>query len=293
MNETEDRTAKPSELSALLGEHQLDAVDFCNEQVKTWGESFEDCQVVRFRVDGKVYVATEDPSDGYRSGMGTFCIDDVPMKNVFEPVRVIGRHRTKGSYGDEDDVLELIDVSTGKTVLEVGTTAVDGYYPCFVAAFHPEAMLPNANAAAYMNESARQQAIRCDLERTSSATIAQLQAQIRELESRLAAGEPVAWTLQFPTHASINPPTTFKTEAEANLYADRCAVPDFCAPSQVRPTVVPLYLAQPPAAQVPDELDEWTAILRFGHLSANGKDAAQIWNACRAAMLATHKESKT
>ena len=132
------------ELNELVGEHLLDAVDFSDEQVKTWGDAFETCQVMRFRLDGKCYIATEDPSDGYRSSMRELAVsDDAEMKNVFAPLKVIGRHRTKGSYGDEDDVLELIDAVTGQTVIEVGTTAVDDYYPGFVASFHPEAMAHN------------------------------------------------------------------------------------------------------------------------------------------------------
>lgn len=142
---------QPCDFSALLGDHVLDAVDFDNEQVKTWDESFENAQVMRFRLDGKVYVAVEDPDDGYRSSLDTFCVGDVAMKNVFEPVQVIGKHRLSvGDYpkGDicysEADVLELIDIHTGKVVLEVGTEGVDDYYPCFVASFYPEAMILNA-----------------------------------------------------------------------------------------------------------------------------------------------------
>ena len=131
------------ELVSLVGEHLLDAVDFSNEQVKTWGDEFEPCQVMRFRLNGKCYTATEDPDDGYRSSMKDLVVSDcVEMKNVFAPVRVIGRHRTAGSYGAED-VLELIDAKTGKTVIEVGTDNSDDYYPGFVANFNPEAMVLN------------------------------------------------------------------------------------------------------------------------------------------------------
>ena len=133
------------ELKELAGEHLLDAVDFSNERVKTWGDQYKDCQVTRFRLDGNVYVAVKDPDDGYRSYMIDLTIaEDATMKNAFAAVRVIGRHREKDSYGDVDDVLELIDAGTGEVVLEVGTENIDGYYPCFVAAFHPENMTPNA-----------------------------------------------------------------------------------------------------------------------------------------------------
>lgn len=126
------------ELKDLVGEHILDGVDFSNEKVKTWRDEFEDCQVCRFRLDGTVYSAVEDPDDGYRSSMNELTVDEAAdIKNQFPACRVLGRHRT-------NDVLELIDVATGKVVLEVGTDNTDDYYPSYVASFHPEAMAINA-----------------------------------------------------------------------------------------------------------------------------------------------------
>ena len=132
-----------TDLKDLVGERNLDAVDFFDEQVKGWLGNFENCQVVRFRLDGVAYTAMEDPDDGYRSRMSGLAVSSGEMKNVFHPVRVIARHRTKGSFGYLDDVLELVDAKTGGVVLEVGTVSTDGYYPCFVASFHPEEMATN------------------------------------------------------------------------------------------------------------------------------------------------------
>jgi hypothetical protein len=145
------------ELQDLVGEHVLDAVDLSNEQVKEkWGDGFEDSQVIRFRLDGVCYIAIEDPSDGYRSSMREIAIADAEMKNCFQPVKVFCRHRTEGTYGDRDDVLEVIDFKNGKTVLEVGTRNTGDYYPSFVSCFRPENMhindssspQPSPNAAA-------------------------------------------------------------------------------------------------------------------------------------------------
>jgi hypothetical protein len=47
---------------------------------------------------------------------------------------------------EEHDILDLIDVVTGKVVLSVGTGNTDDYYPYWVAEFTPENM--GANAAA-------------------------------------------------------------------------------------------------------------------------------------------------
>lgn len=49
------------ELRELTGLHVLDAVDFSMSM-----SIVEDPQVMSFRVDGIVYMAAEDPDDGYR-----------------------------------------------------------------------------------------------------------------------------------------------------------------------------------------------------------------------------------
>lgn len=131
-------------LTSLVGLKMLDAVDFTNERCQRYSDEWEDCQACRFRLDGKVYLAIEDPSDGYRSSLASLSEyqEECPMQNVFQPVQVLARHRDSGSY-HEADILEIIDVSTGKTVLEVGTENSDDYYPSFVANFRPENMVTN------------------------------------------------------------------------------------------------------------------------------------------------------
>jgi hypothetical protein len=131
------------ELKDLVGRHTLDAVDFETQKIPGWGGGFEDCNCIRFRVDGVVYIALEDPVDGYRSSMRELMIVDCKMTNVFPEVKVLARHRTINEYHDIDNVLELIDERTGKVIVEVGTANTDDYYPYFVAKFHPEAMVIN------------------------------------------------------------------------------------------------------------------------------------------------------
>jgi hypothetical protein len=130
-------------LDTLVGEHTLDAVDTFSESIKQYGSRFEDCSIIRFRLDGKVYTATEDPDDGYRSSLGTLFVSaDEPMTNVFPEIRVTARKKANdGSY--VNDTLELIDIVTGKVVVEVGTDNTDDYYPWFVGAFFPENMATN------------------------------------------------------------------------------------------------------------------------------------------------------
>ena len=134
-----------TELTDLVGLHMLDAVDFENVQRERWaGGPMEDSSVCRFRLDGVVYTAIEDPSDGYRSSMRELAATTDAMVNVFPPIQVLGRHRTAGAYNQVDDVLELVDVVTGLVVLEVGTDNTDDYYPGFVSNWRPENMVTNA-----------------------------------------------------------------------------------------------------------------------------------------------------
>lgn len=132
------------ELSSLVGEHMLDAVDMETESVERYADCFEDAEVIRFRLDGVTYVGIEDPSDGYRSSLGTLHVSpDAQIKNAFPPVKVLGLMKDHGEYGRKNDTLQLIDVVTGKVVLEVGTDNTDDYYPWFVGMFDPTAMVSN------------------------------------------------------------------------------------------------------------------------------------------------------
>lgn len=137
------------ELLSLIGEHVLDAVDTSVESTKrTYGDYYEDCELVRFRLDGKVYTAIEDPSDGYRSSLGSLILSpNDEMRNVFPPVRVLVRKKDDDRYGNTNETIQFIDLVTGKTVLEIGTDNSDDYYPSFVGSFSPENMATNATSA--------------------------------------------------------------------------------------------------------------------------------------------------
>lgn len=122
------------ELKDFVGEHFLTGVDF---------DSYEDCQAVNFILDGQTYTAIEDPNDGYRSNMREIKESAVLVRNIFTPCRVLGRMKDDSDY-EQNDVIEFIDLSTGKIVLEVGTGNTDDYYPYWVATFTPENMAINA-----------------------------------------------------------------------------------------------------------------------------------------------------
>ena len=137
------------ELKDLVGLHKLYGVDMSTERIKEeWGDSFEACQVINFILDKKTYTAIEDPSDGYRSSMREIKLSKVVIKNVFEPCRVMGVMRRRGRDDGDPDIIDFIDVKTGKTVLSVGTSYADDCYPCFVAEFTPENMVINSHIQA-------------------------------------------------------------------------------------------------------------------------------------------------
>lgn len=108
-------------LDSLVGEHVLDAADICVEK----GQA----TVLRFRLNGQVLAAVEDPHDGYASSLDAIQQSNAEVKNTFTPLKVQARKSTdKGC-----DVVEFRDAATGDVVLRVGTDGTDTYEPCFVA----------------------------------------------------------------------------------------------------------------------------------------------------------------
>ena len=127
------------ELKNLVGKYKLSGVDLIEEKMKEeYGEGFEDCQIVRFRLDGKVYTVIEDPEDGYRSSMREIVLlKGKKMVNYFSPVAVVG-HYVNARGCESCDILELISITSGKVILEIGTDNTGDYYPSFVGNFSPE-----------------------------------------------------------------------------------------------------------------------------------------------------------
>lgn len=136
-------------LQDINGIKVLDAVDFTKEECVDNYDNDEYSNVCRFRLDGVVYVAKEDPEDGWRSSLGDLLIqEESNMTNVFPPVAVICQYSDKYTNEDDEytcsqDILQIIDESTLEVILEVGTDYSDDGYPSFVSSFRPEAMITN------------------------------------------------------------------------------------------------------------------------------------------------------
>ena len=136
-----DEGVRKAALAELLGAHMLDAVDFDNDAVnllKAYNPDLEAASTIAFRLDGVVYVAVEDPDDGYRSSMSHIYIVDARMVNVFPAVKVWGQWA-----GADEALVEFMRMDGGAVLLEVGTDVEDGYYPCFISSFKPENMPVN------------------------------------------------------------------------------------------------------------------------------------------------------
>lgn len=130
-------------LESLVGQHDFGGLDFDRLPEDRWGERRN---VVRFLLDGVTYEAVEDENDGYRSALGEIQIVDTPVQNRFGPVKVDARMNPEYcSYG-ASDILELVDIITGKPVLSIGTENSDDYYPAFVSDFQPGNMAVNQGA---------------------------------------------------------------------------------------------------------------------------------------------------
>jgi len=117
-------------LDDLVGPHVLTGVDTdSRESTHRMADS------ISFTLDGQTYLAVEDPDDGYRSTMDYIARVDEPILNQFATgVKILARMSPHNS----ENILELLNAETGKTILRVGTDNIDDYYPCWVAEYNPE-----------------------------------------------------------------------------------------------------------------------------------------------------------
>jgi hypothetical protein len=126
------------EFEELVGEHWLSGV--ARYVDADYGYDGDDADVLLFVLDGKTYLAHENPEDGYRSDVGYFVELSGKAKKTMVPIKV----RAEVYEGDDEGrFLNLIDVANNEIILSVGTETYDSYYPQFVAQFMPEKMAIN------------------------------------------------------------------------------------------------------------------------------------------------------
>ena len=134
-----------TELKDLVGLRRLD----CAPNMEIRHPFDADANGVCFMLDGVDYLAFEDPSDGYRSALGALIVlegyigQSQKRQYVHEQVNCVHRTVNPNHPDDEDDVLEIRNSVTGHLILEIGTEAVDDYYPSFVCRYYPEHLSAN------------------------------------------------------------------------------------------------------------------------------------------------------
>ena len=134
------------ELSDLVGTHMLSGVEIGYMTVTNeyWCET-QNCQYVKFTLDGIHYSAVEDPNDGYRSWCRELVISEEPPRYSFQPqlMRCYMKEDDDDGFGYGNDILVMEDARTGEVILEVGTADYNAYYPCCHFEYYPEGMACN------------------------------------------------------------------------------------------------------------------------------------------------------
>jgi hypothetical protein len=90
----------------------------------------------RYKLDDTVWEAIEDPSDGYRSYLGSIEIVD-GSKDIFfkDPLATvkIEKFDSRSSSG-----YQIVDMEDNHIWLTIGTDNTDDYYPYFVFNYKPK-----------------------------------------------------------------------------------------------------------------------------------------------------------
>ena len=123
------------EFKDLVGTHILQGVEqIHNYKFETvWG-GIEDTNATIIRISNKNYIFIDDPSDGWRSYCRDILETDVIPKYSIPDAKV----RIEISDKPEFVGINIIDEITNLTVLEIGTSYSDDYYPCCVMSYTPE-----------------------------------------------------------------------------------------------------------------------------------------------------------
>lgn len=96
-----------------------------------------------FKLDDMILEAVEDPSDGYRSYLGSiFHKTELGADDTIFIDKPLGKVVIK-SFGEDISVdgWYLLDVNTGHIWLRVGTDVSCDYYPCFMFDYTPDKTL--------------------------------------------------------------------------------------------------------------------------------------------------------
>lgn len=126
-----------SNLESLIGRHFLSGVEIT--ECKIYDPCLSDyanTPCILFTLDNITYRLVEDQDDGYRSYCKELEIANTKPKYRFIPIEVL----CKKSEEQYTDILEIIDIQSCKTILQIGTDKTDSYYPYCIFEWKPENM---------------------------------------------------------------------------------------------------------------------------------------------------------
>lgn len=121
-------------LKSLAGSHIFTGVERGFLKVNKQFSWDQDKNTIRFELDGQVYEAVENPSDGYRSYMDKLVISNKRVRNRIPETQVVCVYRDDS----DNDLLDFIDCKNGKIFLTIGTKHMHDYYPVCVFEYNPE-----------------------------------------------------------------------------------------------------------------------------------------------------------
>lgn len=131
----------------LVGIHIMTGIETGTVKIKGQWYSKDNCNYVKFKLDGVTYMAVEDPDDGYRS-----CCRDLEIVNEECKIslpNILVECKMRDDFHDsilgteENDILEFYDVGNNQMFMAVGTGNTNDYYPYFVFEYTPETLCCN------------------------------------------------------------------------------------------------------------------------------------------------------
>ena len=136
------------ELRDLVGIHLMTGIETGTVKRESWWSVEDDCNYIKFRLDGVTYMAVEDPDDGYRSSCRELEIVNEECKTKLPDILVECKMRDNFHdtiFGTEtNDILEFYDTDNKQMFMAVGTGNTTDYYPYFVFEYMPEELCCNA-----------------------------------------------------------------------------------------------------------------------------------------------------
>ena len=141
-------------MTAILpeGKHEFSGIDPFQYQDE-YGQTHDGYYVI---IDNVVYAFEIDHDDGWRSYGEIYIPEKISVhdiKNRFPAQEVIIMQHHGRHIDENKQFYSIIDVVSGKTILEIGTDYTDSYYPLAICHYYPENMAINQQQSNVTNTS--------------------------------------------------------------------------------------------------------------------------------------------